>query len=78
VTGTLLSAAVLAVGIGATGWCVWHCLRSMRAMRRGRAAASCCPPTGSARNDTTARQLADLRAELAELQTSRRDASMVR
>ena len=75
-TGDLLSAAVLVVGIGATGWCVWHCLRTIGAMRRGRAAASCCPSTGSSRN--TSRQLADLRAEVAELRSSRRDDSMAR
>lgn len=69
-TGALLSAAVLAVGIGATGWCLWHCLRGVRAMRRSRAAAACCPPGASGDDTTAAAQLAQLRAELAELQTA--------
>ncbi|MEV4202994.1 hypothetical protein [Micromonospora globbae] len=72
-TDTLLSAAVLTVGTGATGWCVWHCLRGVRAMRRGRAAASCCRRGAPGKNNAPDAQLAQLRADLAELHTARRD-----
>ena len=62
----LADAAILATGLGVSGWCVWHCVRGIRATRRGRS-ATCCPP------DSTEAQLADLRSELAALQRGRRD-----
>jgi hypothetical protein len=59
----LADAAILTASLGVSGWCVWHCVRGIRAMRRGQS-ASCCPPA----TDTTTAQLADLRRELAALQ----------
>ncbi len=71
---TPVDVVILAAGLGVSGWCVRHCVRGVRAMRRGRT-ASCCAPTGT--GDTKA-QLAQLRADLDVLRPADRPAAMPR
>jgi len=70
VSAAVVDAVILAVAVGASGWCVWHCVRGIRAMRRDKA-ATCCPPPGHTNADTSG-QLAELRADV-ELRAAHRD-----
>lgn len=71
---TPVDVVILAAGLGVSGWCVWHCVRGVRAMRRGRT-VSCCAPAGTG---DTKEQLAQMRADLDELRPGDRPAAMPR